>query len=1029
MRALADAMQGRMPDALPEPVRQAAEPLAPDQGAAVLDRMEAVSGAMERLPPQIRQAVQDGLDAGIPKIVRAVQKVLDDTPERIPERIIETVAPLLDERTIAEARLHSGLAGPVEIARAIRQFPDLIDSNTPLEARQVAMGRSIARLDDVAFADVMRGDVPGEVAAMVSDRVPRPDQARVLSDLQKAKPQSVEQAASLIDDLVPPQKPAGTSEPLAPGARIDDPSGPAAKARTESLRQEAGQTYADTMAPIERRTAIEDEIKKLRGQLIKGKSEDAPQKAEGGESQTPGPGDIRKQIEALEREHAVLQAKIMPGPEGYELARLAMRAIDLHREADITAAVRDALRLGAAITPEGTRIDVRPDEDMVFRAANGTLAQIDASSDMATGHIQLAVSALDPMAKIGHEAVHTLVTLGHLSPAEVDALHALARETGTFTKEADYRKAYEGRDGLDRIIAEEAAASYIEARIKGDVKGPENAIVERIRQLLERIRQALKGYGFQSREDVVQAILSGDAARREARADWRRDAVIQGKAEMKAAAERGVTLPDGTEIKGVPLFAIRAFHGSPHDFDRFSMDKIGTGEGAQAFGHGLYFAENVAVAEGYRDALTMPPDYFSSMIKSEVAYEVLQAVRRFRQEDPAYSIDELRHGVSDLSAIDKLPPNSTDAFEELVQSGHIVPPGRLYEVRIDADPEDFLDWDKPLSEQGEKVRSALSDHKPEWSGGQAYESSRLVPGDFSDKKAAAEALRRRGLAGIKYLDQGSRGAGEGSHNFVVFDDSLIEITHKDGEPVAPSDQLFSLRDLIPRGRDQGRRALRAYRDSNVLTSDDLPGRFTWKTPPKRGTVQMFHATNRSFDRFDMGKSQDFGIHFGTQEQAWNRVLNTDRVEGSRVIPANVEFSNAIVLPDLMYWGPKEMANALASKRIVDMSDPALERLYEIGDDINALDGRVSSAALRWIVNAANEAIKDQLNRAGVDAIWYRNDAEGAGWSLLVWNQGQVRNTITGDLLYSMGDVPPVKSDMAVVDRMNRMGELIAVCRG
>jgi hypothetical protein len=130
MRALADAVAGRMPEALPDPIREAPEPLVPDQGAAVLDRMEAVSGAMERLPPQIRQAVQDGLDAGIPKIVRAVQKVLDDTPDRIPKRIIETVAPLLDERTIAEARLHSGQAGPVEIARAIRQFPDLIDSNT-----------------------------------------------------------------------------------------------------------------------------------------------------------------------------------------------------------------------------------------------------------------------------------------------------------------------------------------------------------------------------------------------------------------------------------------------------------------------------------------------------------------------------------------------------------------------------------------------------------------------------------------------------------------------------------------------------------------------------------------------------------------------------------------------------------------------------------------------------------------------------------------------------------------------------------
>lgn len=47
---------------------------------------------------------------------------------------------------------------------------------------------------------------------------------------------------------------------------------------------------------------------------------------------------------------------------------------------------------------------------------------------------------------------------------------------------------------------------------------------------------------------------------------------------------------------------IRAYHGSPHDFDRFDMSKIGTGEGAQAYGHGLYFAENEGVAKSYKQA-------------------------------------------------------------------------------------------------------------------------------------------------------------------------------------------------------------------------------------------------------------------------------------------------------------------------------------------------------------------------------------------------------------------------------------------
>src|SRR3990167_1126141 len=48
---------------------------------------------------------------------------------------------------------------------------------------------------------------------------------------------------------------------------------------------------------------------------------------------------------------------------------------------------------------------------------------------------------------------------------------------------------------------------------------------------------------------------------------------------------------------------VTVFHGSPHEFSAFDASKIGTGEGAQAYGHGLYFAENIGVAKGYHDAL------------------------------------------------------------------------------------------------------------------------------------------------------------------------------------------------------------------------------------------------------------------------------------------------------------------------------------------------------------------------------------------------------------------------------------------
>jgi hypothetical protein len=47
------------------------------------------------------------------------------------------------------------------------------------------------------------------------------------------------------------------------------------------------------------------------------------------------------------------------------------------------------------------------------------------------------------------------------------------------------------------------------------------------------------------------------------------------------------------------------------------------------------------------------------------------------------------------------------------------------------------------------------------------------------RQAVSEALNKAGIPGIKYLDQGSRTAGNGTHNFVVFDPAILEdVTRK-----------------------------------------------------------------------------------------------------------------------------------------------------------------------------------------------------------------------------------------------------------
>ncbi|MBO8469867.1 MAG: hypothetical protein IAA72_08800 [Spirochaetes bacterium] len=58
-----------------------------------------------------------------------------------------------------------------------------------------------------------------------------------------------------------------------------------------------------------------------------------------------------------------------------------------------------------------------------------------------------------------------------------------------------------------------------------------------------------------------------------------------------------------------------AYHGSPHSFDRFSTDHIGTGEGSQSFGWGIYVTDSGTIARGYAEL-----GYSEESKASDIAY-------------------------------------------------------------------------------------------------------------------------------------------------------------------------------------------------------------------------------------------------------------------------------------------------------------------------------------------------------------------------------------------------------------------------
>jgi hypothetical protein len=240
---------------------------------------------------------------------------------------------------------------------------------------------------------------------------------------------------------------------------------------------------------------------------------------------------------------------------------------------------------------------------------------------------------------------------------------------------------------------------------------------------------------------------------------------------------------------------IRAYHGSPHDFDRFSLDKIGTGEGAQAYGHGLYFADSEDVAKSYREPvsggwggerLTV-----NGVSEDDLPLHVKQAVRSVASVagdgplDPS-AIEKALQQVKDTVARYEASKDGSVRKYNLPQAQETLRGleelkgaeigrkgvGHMYEVNIKANPEDFLDWDKPITEQPRIAEIA----------------QRLAPDVPLDARQLAahtiyapefrNALTDAGIPGIRYLDAMSRDGGAGTSNYVVFDDQLIDILRK-----------------------------------------------------------------------------------------------------------------------------------------------------------------------------------------------------------------------------------------------------------
>ena len=306
------------------------------------------------------------------------------------------------------------------------------------------------------------------------------------------------------------------------------------------------------------------------------------------------------------------------------------------------------------------------------------------------------------------------------------------------------------------------------------------------------------------------------------------------------------------------ILPLDVYHGTPHRFQptatnplgEFDASTIGTGEGAQAYGHGLYFAENPTIATGYKETLARQQKDRLTIDGKMVDPD--SVLGRSAEDLSRIGLPATLQKIDDnIKFNSKYAPDMADMWrgvraqvEKLDPSRVALKEGSLYKVDLpDEQIAKMLDWDKPLSQQGENIRLLFPEMgtpaskalKKEAEGQKVIADSLYASGDKEGAMAAmqkrsllearrqagllgetqgqdaykalmtaigenpiqltstqgsfgtpaiAQHLRELGIPGIKYLDATSRNGGKSTRNFVTFpgEEKSLTILERNGQP-------------------------------------------------------------------------------------------------------------------------------------------------------------------------------------------------------------------------------------------------------
>jgi GGDEF domain-containing protein/translation initiation factor 1 (eIF-1/SUI1) len=454
------------------------------------------------------------------------------------------------------------------------------------------------------------------------------------------------------------------------------------------------------------------------------------------------------------------------------------------------------------------------------------------------------------LAIFGHELVHSMQEYAPDIYADLERVAIANGMTMSETLREETLGDYVGNKLTQKQFWDRLANAAPESfRI---VLGYVRAMLAKVKGLLKSSNAALAS-DFQEIEDAAVSALTRFAKRRNMTVKEVENGFLKsGNIVLQQRIERskeasGLAAEASEAAKQDPYFVrmSAAWHGSPHDFDAFKTSQIGTGEGAQAYGHGLYFTENKQIAEFYRDKLAsteltykgekyLRGGYFADQILYDMGIEI----------DPRGVFEQ----AANISAADKVVGRNKNTYTnetqkaiyDYVQANIETPKASLFSVELAPKESEYLLWDKPLSAQSETVKKALesvgvstrawvdpsgkpvggmtafkASADPEYakSLGLTKTDTDVTGDEFYRKISKAQGgksegstyLHSLGIRGIKYLDGSSRAEGEGNYNYVIFNDEDVTITAKFsretlntvGEKLRP--QMEAMKNLAAKG--------------------------------------------------------------------------------------------------------------------------------------------------------------------------------------------------------------------------------------